>query len=62
MGPNYRRYNELRAQYQQLLLDLEEARQDDAPGAALFAHDIRQAIHEVEHAIFLTGVSSEREI
>lgn len=55
--PNRQRARQLKDRLDQLYLDLEEARQDDAPGSALFVHDLLQAIHETQHALFLTGVS-----
>ena len=57
--PNYRRAREIKSALDQLHLDLDEAQQDDAPGAALNVHDIKQAMRELEHMFFLTGVSSE---
>jgi len=57
--PQRRRAAQLQAVLDQLYIDLEAAKQDDAPGAALMAHDIRQAIHETQHALFMCGVSDE---
>ncbi len=61
LTPNRKRYNELRTLRDQLRLDLEEARQDDAPGAGLMLHDLKQELREVQHAMFMTGAVEDTE-
>lgn len=59
LRPNYRRAREIKADLDELRLELERA---EEAGNFSQAQDLLEAIQEQERAFFLTGVSSEYDL
>lgn len=59
LRPNYRRARELKAAMDDLRIDYERA---SDMGNFSEAQDIKDALHDMEHAYFLTGVTSEYDL
>lgn len=59
LRPNYRRARELKAEMDEVILEIEAAEKE---GAFSRVADLKDSLHEMQHALFLTGVESEFEL
>lgn len=59
LRPNYRRARELKADMDEIALEIEQA---EAAGSFSTVADLRDSLHEMQHLLFLTGVTSEYEL
>jgi hypothetical protein len=59
LRPNYRRAREIKADMDDIMNDIESAEKE---GAFSRVADLKDSLHELQHAMFLTGVSSEYDL
>ena len=59
LRPNYRRAREIKADIDDIILEIENAEKE---GAFSRVADLKDSLHELQHAMFLTGVSSEYDL
>lgn len=59
LRPNYRRAREIKSEMDDLMTDKEAA---ERAGNFSQVQDINEAIHELQHALFMTGVTSEYDL
>jgi hypothetical protein len=56
LRPNRRRYREIAADMEDIQSEIEDA---EAKGNFSQVQDLKESLHELQHALFLTGVTSE---
>ena len=59
LRPNYRRARELKAEMDDVQSGIEAA---EAAGNYSQVADLKECLYEIQHAMFLTGVTSEYEL
>jgi len=59
LRPNYRRARELASEIEDAMADKEAA---EAAGNFSQVQELNELLHELQHAMFLTGVTSEYEL
>ena len=59
LRPNYRRARELTSEIEDVMADKEVA---EAAGNFSQVQDLNDLLHELQHALFLTGVTSEYDL
>ncbi len=59
LRPNYRRARELKSEMDEVRLEIEAAEKE---GAFSLVQDLTESLNEMQHALFLTGVTSEYEL
>lgn len=57
--PNYRRARELKAEMDEIRLEIEAAEKE---GSFSLVSDLKEALYEMQQAYFLTGVTSEYDL
>lgn len=59
LRPNYRRAREIKADLDDIQSEIEAA---EAKGDFSRVQDLKESLHELQHAFFLTGVTSEYDL
>ena len=59
LRPNYRRARELKSEMDEVRLEIEAAEKE---GAFSLVQDLTESLNDMQHAFFLTGVTSEYEL